>query len=152
MWQEMLTQWLSITFQKTWALPWLLFVLWLSYKKSTVLASDCHVLSFFVKHFHRFGPFQLGSYKYELILLFLGGILECWRVPRSASNNRGAWSTSQKVSMLWWFAFYNFDCRLKPHTVHAVPIKTEGNVMCSKHKKVELSLCIPKRHRGRLEV
>jgi hypothetical protein len=33
---------------------------------------SCLVLSFFIKHFHRFGPLQLGSCKYELILLLLG--------------------------------------------------------------------------------
>ena len=90
---------------------------------------SCLVLSFFIKHFHRFGPLQQGSCKYELVLLLLGGILECWRVPRSASNNRGAWSTSQEVSMLWWFNCHHFAGRLKSHTVHAVPIKTEGSVM-----------------------
>jgi hypothetical protein len=42
--------------------------------------------------------------------------------------------------------------RLNPHIVPAIPIKTEGSVMCLKRKKVELSLCIPQRHRGRLEV
>ena len=47
---------------------------------------------------------------------------------------------------------HHFAGRLKPHTVHAIPIKTEGNVMFLKHKKVELSLCIPQSHRGKLEV
>jgi hypothetical protein len=46
----------------------------------------------------------------------------------------------------------HFAGRLTPHTVCAVPIKTEGSVMCLMHKKIELSLCIPQRHRGRLEV
>jgi len=47
---------------------------------------------------------------------------------------------------------HHFAGRLTSHTVRAVPIKTEGSVMCFMHKKIELFLCIPQRHRGKLGV